>query len=276
MDTNNLLFLSDQILINIILPRFPYNTLQNLFFINIRFKNICRDEDLWRIKISNEFPTYCLNKPNIINWRNFYRFMLGRVIPVYYNGDRLGYIPFNQNQINIVMHLLINVYICCIQNTNDINIIFIDRDRNLVINVEYPSQLICFGNITNNYETINKVLIISNKLLSPPQPTIHEYRKTKINKQVDNKLILNELTSQHGNPPIYGKMQIIPYIRSTDEIFVIIDKRNSQSCSDEKICNTFNEEEIHSILRTLGVNYQNGENLYNIIRNKLEDIGHMI
>lgn len=67
-----LLSLPDNILINIIFPDLPVETLNKLCMLNVRFNNICNNDILWEIKTIKEYPFIVNNKSFNTSWKDFY------------------------------------------------------------------------------------------------------------------------------------------------------------------------------------------------------------
>lgn len=204
--------------------------------------------------------------------------LTGRRLPIYYHGDRIGYIPFDPSLINVVINL-IAPYILQNQLTGlttpetAVNIVFIDQQRNPIIIVKYPSLS------TNiNYDIEQIVLIVNDQFAK--ESTIPKGRgrkpdtRTKEKEENLNKeIIYQELTSSFGHPPIYGLSynpmdystsysMTTRFIKSSgmtttqDGNFAIVDNRNFtdlRTIRSWRDCTDFTLLDLYSILRDLNV-----------------------
>jgi len=296
---SSFLSLPDEVLLTEVFPRLPIDNINELCSTNIRFYNICQNDILWQIKTFNEFPTWISQKLPDILWRDYYRLLIsGKSIPIYYHGDRIGYVPFSDTSINIVISL-ITPYIVKNQLNGAINITFIDQGLNPIIIVKYPSLK---TNVKSaNYNSIEKVvLIINDDFSKEPTPSRGRNRKPIITnkekeEQRDKNIIYDELTSSFGHPPIYGfnynpnnirtGYRALPSkITGEASTFAIIDNRNLKDLRiirRGKVCSTFSTVELYDILRNLNVpdleveRYSKTQ-LCNIIKHALDQIGHII
>jgi hypothetical protein len=268
-DISYFLSLPDEVLITEIFPRFGIDVLNRLCQVNVRFNLICQDETLWQIKTINEFPS--LSKPSNISWKDYYRLLVGKRIPLYYQGDRISYIPFDLSLLNGVISLIVP-YINQNQLTGIVNIVFIDDQRNLIIVVKYPEMLIKI-----NPGIVQKVLIFVNDDFSKEMGRLTRGRGRKPapkepKPERDKAIIYYELTSSLGHPPIYGYSyspennieSLRPYGKEYNiitspngEMFRIID---NQSLEDIRIrrrgydCLNYNISHLIDFLWDLNVN----------------------
>ena len=89
--------------------KLPLETIDILCQTSSQFSVICKDELLWQIKTQNDYPELADKKLPTSSWNQYYHFLnYGKQIPVYYNGDRIGYIPFSQSNLNTIPNLLLD------------------------------------------------------------------------------------------------------------------------------------------------------------------------
>lgn len=278
-----------EILLTEIFPHLSVRTINTLCSVNSLFNELCNDETLWKIKITNEYPTLLTQKPDTISWKNYYREIVSKTVLVYYHGDIISNITFIADEIKSTINPLIEL----INATSSTQIAFINSDRKLLIGVQYPDMIIKYFSSEN--KDIVKILLIDGNQLdlsepSPPSPPrISRGRKSShiiperkiIHNDQDyrnNNVILKELTSPLGTPAIYGFM-------STDFKFRIIDNTNSFTDSRiiprGKICSTFQTSDLKSLLQKLDPNFDTSfnyqrEQLCEAIEIALSTIGHII
>lgn len=63
--------------------------------LNKQVTKICENEYLWQLKLDNDYPKFYNNLSNY-----------GKFIPIYYEGDRLGYIPFDPHYLEILINMI--------------------------------------------------------------------------------------------------------------------------------------------------------------------------
>jgi hypothetical protein len=100
LNPNYLLSLPPEILVNEILPKLPVTELEKLCNTNKELTNICKDENLWKNKLYQDYPEFISRKPPEITFLDYYKILYtSRRIPIYYHGDIIGYIPFYLNNL---------------------------------------------------------------------------------------------------------------------------------------------------------------------------------
>lgn len=172
---------------------------------------------------------------------------LQRIIPLYYHGDRIDYIPFNSILINEVINLIIN-YINQLGLTGVVNIAFIDQQRNPIIIIKYPSSKTIVK--STNYDSIEKIVLIVNDEFA--KEDINELNNTN-----DKRIIYYELTSSYGHPPVYG-LNVANASKNPEDIittknggtFYLVLSDNLQRKYE---CRTFIDGELHRTLRKLNI-----------------------
>lgn len=271
---SSILDLSDEVLIYEVLPRLPNNELVALCQVNRRINDLCWTDTLWQIKTLSSFPTYARTKPPDVTWRSYYRLLYtGRLLPIYYQGDRVGYVPFHHDIINTVISMLLP-FIINLQGS--VNIVFIDKCRRPIIAVKYPDRTIDIK--SPNYSDIMKVLIFVNDQFNNPIVTearISRGRKTNTPRiktlsleSKDEDIIYEELASPLGHPPIYGmtyyyspresyatKTTLVKEFPCEEHRLKIIDNRNvnPRIRSGGRICFVYQRNELIDMLYALGV-----------------------
>jgi len=73
---NNLEYLIDDVLIHKVLPEIPLYNLYKLCSTNKRFRHLCQNEQLWKIKVEYEFPNTLTKKLPSQTWQSYYLFLL--------------------------------------------------------------------------------------------------------------------------------------------------------------------------------------------------------
>ncbi len=233
--------LSDHDLINVVLPQFSLNILENLCSSNVKFNRICHDDQLWHNKVMNELHSFTHLKPTDITWKDYY---LSFIRPVYCHGDIITFVLYSPDIVS-------NVIDCIVPYINSsVNIIFIDQKRDPVFIVNYPSCSMTV--ISSNYISVDKIVLSD---------------QNDISKQT----IFQELTSPLGTPPIYG---IISY---NDNLYILRSDRDTKTY----LCNEFSLNELHEILASLGIDddvykFYRVNNLCVLIQKKLREIGHIV
>jgi len=275
--TSYFLSLPDEVLANEVFPRLPIDLLNKLCLIHSKFNNICNDDGMWKLKTFNDYPDYYGSKPETLTWRNYYRALTGEyLLPIYYNGDIISYVKFNSNYMNLLLERLISYLNNFVSKSHQINIALIDngtrsplskRIYNPIVVIKYPSLTIDVN--STNYDDIKKILIFINDNF-PVTP-----EKSRKWERVNSEIIYEELTSQFGNPPIYGSVD--------DDYFRIIDKRNVKDLRViiyGKVCSTYPRTELLNILNVFGISNLDPNiprsDLCQLIYNSLKQIGHII
>lgn len=249
-----------EVLLYYIFPNLSVKTIDSLCPVNSLFNDLCNDEALWKIKISNEYPSLLTKKPDNISWRNYYRTQMTKTVPVYYHGDPIFQITFVEGEFKDTIEPIIKNF-SAVQRTDD-NLIkqiaFINKSRELIVGIQYPNMLIKNFNPTD--KEITKIIIIdgekldllnsnfSNQILNLSNLNFGEGQRgpaiggrgsrggktgdnigesIETNQFVSNDdVIFNELTSLLGKPPIYGIY--------FDDFFEIIDNDDWSHINDRK------------------------------------------
>lgn len=222
---------------------------------------ICRGEKLWMIKMNYEFPEYIALKPMDISWREYYIFVSSKLLPLYYHGDRLGWIPFQIDMINLTL-TFITSYINQIESNDIVSIAFIDTVHYPIIIVKYP--LLSIETENERYDDITKIVLITDirfgekRYPSKTRGRIYtpNFEKDPIrNEQNDEAIIFDEMTSTLGHPPIYGTMKNKDkfLFRLINEVgnFVIIE--NYRQKKELLNCNELTKLHLSGILLSLQV-----------------------
>jgi hypothetical protein len=256
------------ILVNIVLPRLPIKILGHICSLNVSINNLCKDENLWYNKTSIDYPYFLTFKSTNSSWKEHFMLIGEKMLPLYYNGDRITFIPFNINMMNGVMNTLAG-YI----NQTTIsasNIVCVNEQLETMIDMEYFGNDIKFEILGN--DNITKIVIIPGHKFIVSIPKRGRKLNPQIKRRGERKLsIYQELTSLYGSPPIYGVYYTIPSSQSyavNNKIFCndcvithkgghffIIDKRVSdlRMVKKAKRYDIFTSLELIEILQTLQV-----------------------
>lgn len=86
------LSLSDETLVTVVFPQLPLDVIKQLCSIHIRFHNVCQNENLWLIKINNDYPVLPHLKPATSTWKDFYIYLFNNFknIPIIYHNQLIG------------------------------------------------------------------------------------------------------------------------------------------------------------------------------------------
>lgn len=205
------LSLPENVLATVVFPRLSLDEIDSLCNLSPKFENICTNEELWKIKMTNEYPEFIRSKFPDTTWRYYYYLLEKGKVPLYYHGDRIDYVPFVPYLFDDIINMILS-YI----NDNDLtHIAFIDKHLDPVIVVAYPSLVVDVK--TDDYDAIQKIVIIfddtfNNQVLPikqirgrrpiPPRQPRPDFKLR--NRRTDKELIFDTLTSNLGHPPIYG------------------------------------------------------------------------
>lgn len=244
-ETAHFLTLPDQVLINVVLPRFSYNVLEGLCSSNVRFNDVCQNDQLWNIKVTNELTSFISRKSIDVKWRDYYFSFLR---PVYYHGDIIGSVIYSPD----VIGQTIDAIISYIDLGRSMNIVFIDGNRDPYIIVNYPSYSLDVRN--TNYLEVDRILL------------------TKCN-EFSKIALFWELASPFGMPAVYG-------VQSHDRFYILVNDHNNLGAKCRS-CDTYSINDLHNILISLKVDpdifrLYRPNNLCVLIQKKLREIGHII
>jgi hypothetical protein len=73
-----------------------------------KFHTVCNNEMLWYNKTAIEYPQFLGSKPNDTKWKNCFILISSKMLPLYYNGDRIAFIHFNVNMLSDITNILID------------------------------------------------------------------------------------------------------------------------------------------------------------------------
>ncbi len=283
------LTLPDQVLINVVLPKFSANVLENLCYSNVKFNTICHNDQLWQIKSMNELPSFVNLKPIDMTWKDYY---LSFLRPVYYHGDVISYVLYTPDNISQTIESIVP-YIEQYGLIGNVNIVFIDANHNPYIVVKYPSYTLDVRN--TNYINVNRIVLIvddrfAQEIAVDQTPRRERIRLgprlTNINEQpvskegvdyIDQQIIYDELISNLGTPPIYGTIL-------ENSKFRIIDNTPGYAIRmvrKGRLCDFFETNDLRDFLIALGfdqeqLNNYSRSDLCNLIYQRLLEIGHII
>lgn len=173
---------------------------------------------------------------------------LVKKIPLYYKGNQVGLIPFDQ------ANLILKSYLDNIITNQQKQIVFINKQQFPILTIKYPQEEL----IMKIDDQVEKIILIETK------------------ENIDVNLIFSELTSPLGNPPIYGFMD------DQKNLNIILSFAGVKS--EPKKWGLFNANQLIQIAVDLGFNRQfvienyNDDNMdvCTLIKNRLIQIGHML
>lgn len=270
-----------EILLYEIFPHLSIKTINALCPVNSLFNDLCNDEILWEIKINKEYPSLIYQKPSDFSWRDYYKSLITKTVPVYYHGDNIFMITFVTDDIQSVVDSVVK-NINHDQNST-MQIAFINSDKKLVIGAQFPNMIIKHF-YPENME-ISKIILIDNSPLDLSN-TERKSRGRKRNNTSSAKIkkifisnediISKELTSFFGNPPIYGT-----YV---NDVFYIIDRTNKTDLrivSRKRTCDMSTLSELQQLLLKIlpnigDVSIYSRNDLCKLLENAIIDIGHII
>lgn len=161
--------------------------IDNLAQTNSSLAELTRDETLWQSRVGSEFPDLLIIKPLSINWRDYYRLLVtDPLIPLFYNGDRIAYIPLLPGSRNLSLSM-ISYYIekhMLEEKNQKIHISFINKNLQEVSTVVYWE-----GGIRGTLWGQEKIFRILIYVADQSWPVT----------------IATHVFSLRGTPPIYGK-----------------------------------------------------------------------
>lgn len=173
--------LPEDIFLGGILPQLELTDIDNLVQANTTFAKIGQTQTLWQTMMIDGFPQHVAVKPQDVSWRMYYRLVAtGQMIPLIYNGDRVGYIPYLTNSLSTSLSIItwyIKKYL-----SGMVEIAFLDRSLEPVIEAIWSDGRITIGRCRDL--SINRILIYDFLV----QTTIRQ-----------------EILSSLGTPPIYGE-----------------------------------------------------------------------
>lgn len=188
----DLLAFPDDVLITDLFPWLDLKSLSQLALTCSRFRQLFEERSHWRTRSRKEFPESTRIDP-AIGWQNYYRFhMTSSSVPLYYHGDIVARCPFDKDHLEISLEL-----IWAHRPSDDVNIIFLGQSAVPIMSIDELSN-----------QRIQKILFLEPSQ-SKEDESLHE-------------LILSELISPLGTPPIYGSFIYGPEERA----LVIFDRRN--------------------------------------------------
>ena len=259
MDLPNL---PDDLLIDQFLSVLPLDQVASLCLTHSHIAAICAGERLWTARSFREFPGEARLKPVQMKWRDYYRLLSGKRIPLYYQGDVLMSVPFDPQLFDATLALIKSQ----INLTGPLNLVFIDSERNPVVVVAYPRMLLSVRH--QNYELIEKVVLM-------PEPDRSQWPLWK--SRLDEHDIYAALTSPLGNPPFYGHVSERGFIFIDNSVYRV--HQNIRMLSRGKVCHTYTRNDLLRIAQILGLAplpQDSRDNICTMILTRLQQIGHMI
>lgn len=293
----DLLNLSEDALIKV-LTYLPLSEIAKLASINPEILKFMETENFWQARSFRDFPEEARNKPREVSWRDFYDNSIPK-IPFYYHGDRFPRLDFLKDDIDLALGQ-IKPYIENI-GLDKVNIVFINKVKKPLLIVKYPGMKKIVK--SENLSDVDRIVLIQNDDFEPENVQIVEARPTRGRRQnlergtytreeidrINNHIIINELTSQYGHPPIYGlerppigNMQGPLRFNIFLPVFGHADIRSNMPRGRE--CNHYDKNELTQIALDLGytqdrineARVRGRIGLCNLIKGKLIEIGHML
>ena len=211
MNTLNLSYLSDELLLSIS----SYLNVPSLLVLsstNQTLYKLCQDDSLWKSLFYTTFPDKPF-KPDTISWRQFYISLYKHDLPVYFNGDIIGYAPLADNHALSCIELFdmcdLNVTLVNSHLTPILSYNVIDGQPDCIVNLNKDSAAkIIISDIHNSILIYHKQLLSVGNLILP-MCKIHE------------NFIKISLFSSDSDIPIYG------YTSLKFETFRLVDFRTS-------------------------------------------------
>lgn len=285
----DVLDLPDTLLIFEILPKLNLRNLLRLCQSNSKLNTLCSYDELWRTKVSNDFPNKIV-KPENYTWREWYLSLATKKIPMTLNGDVVGFTTLLYDNNNIDLS-----YVFPDVNKlpdGDKYSLFLLNGINPVVVEDYTGERYILPNENQSfeqlYDKINRVLLIRDFLLANYKYTEEQpkqlYKLRIITKRSEfasrsmldteiKSIIRSNLFSRLGNPPIYGvhNLQL--------GNFTLLYYVEYQLGFVGDICSRIPERDLLNIANTLMGNHVGSTNkneLCMLIRQELEEIGHVI
>ena len=249
----------DEVLLSEILPRLPLQTLINICATNSRLDTLCKDEGLWIARTQSEFPQQARMKPEGIPWKDYYlAWATGRLLPIYYNGDRIGSAQFIPAYFNIVISTIIpHIIQYGLTNTN---ILFVNRTPKSVVIVRYPELEMIVKN--TDYDSIDRIIFFAGQL--------QDGDVTDLN-------LWYELVSPFGHPSVYGTL-----LPNNDLVLIEpepIPAADIRSIRRGRKCSTYPRDYLIRIaqLLNIGPDLSRVDKKYicSLIQDRLKELGHL-
>lgn len=186
----------EEILLTEIFPRFPGNILGKLSQVCPYFNILCRDEDLWKIRIEEEYPGEMQFKPYDLSFKNYYIFLFQSwQVPVYYIDKYLGKVRITSDNIDIALGIP--------KINKDLTIIFVNSGLDPIVIVEYPSMK--KENFPGRYKDIRKIVVTGSFELFKKH-MIETYPEKEVYPMLVYHLLNNTYTF-NGPYPNYGYLE---------------------------------------------------------------------
>lgn len=263
---------------------------------NPQINNICNQDFLWQAKSFQDYGERAKNKPREVNWKEWYQLLMLKKIPLYFNGDRIAWVPFSYDFLALILKL-IQPKLKNIVTDQQLNVVFIDEMINPVLIVKYPQMDYIVK--SKDWDSIEKIVLIANDNFEAKhieeldsQEMTDQQDLQNIDDQQDRLIIHEELVSFKGNPPIYGRnYSIIRQNRFADgapEIiykFLIVHRTSEHKAPIWKDCRIFDLDKLVEIASDLRLDpdeireslvNQQKTNLCNLIKERLIEIGHVL
>lgn len=252
-----------------ILPELSAIDLIRLCGSSNKFREICSDSYIWQKRIKEEIPHICIYNPT---FRDYIQFITNR-IPVILNGDVIAHTTVDFSRHRLGLELVFSD-LANILTTGTYTLIFLSGLE--------PIYALDTRNVTYAFTTrlyVTKLLLVPDMTLQQliTLPSLIEYstpgylrRIKEDNTKAINKIIDDNLFSPLSSTPIYG-------IYRSQSGLEILDLRTKRGWI---YCNSLNRDELMEILTFLGyrgdTNIRGKDHLCDLIRNRLEDIGHYV
>lgn len=289
------LSLPNDVLLEKIFSLLSLTEITRLCSVHPRLATVCAGDDFWRNRALDEFPSEVHVNPEQLSWRNYYRFLAEKRIPLYYHGDRISRIPFNFQLLDLTLSM-ITPYI---KLEGTVNIVFIGSRRIPILIVKYPEMKIIAK--SGNYDNITKVLFFVNDEFEKEVPQKETRGRRPIKGKEGTKhdpnisIIYNELTSNLGHPPLYGlSYQLsdrgygfnltIPNDK-LGEFHIIMPSRDRRMSSNPRRCKTFTPPQLIQMALNLDFlpeqlrqtfEHTGTTGICLLIKKRLEEIGHIL
>ena len=284
---SNIKTLTDDVLINEILPKLPLTDLIKLCQSDKQFETLCQSNQLWqnrsRLSINPNMLNQLLNgyQQDPFSWKNFYLYTMSSfTVPIYIYGDIVNTQPIYYNN----LELTIDDLITSLEKPFDIySIIFLDELSRPISTYSYPSNESNY--FSDELKSIKKIVIVPEVIKSireressrgrKPNSTYLEKQKKHLIQNINN-IIFTYLTSRANNLPLYA-------IVENDQLKFIIHQPTPSALVDNrvrnkgKLCQLFSGNELVLMIDLLEIDTpvnRSHEDLCQIIADELQKRGH--
>lgn len=159
--------ISDQELVDILLPQLSFADLQQLCRTDRRFHLLCQNDDLWRTKVSQDYPEWIDQKIEGWTWRKYYNFLrLSWRVPIFidvHSTEIVWLNPYNYTKIVEKIYAEFTP-----EDVNKFMVTFVDTGFHPIYIFKYPNLQPTI--IDNNLHQTSKIVVIHHRYIQASIP----------------------------------------------------------------------------------------------------------